>query len=240
MQAAHITAALQKAAQSPALAGIYVKSVSICAVRNIDSNPVMTITWSMPDHSAAVDAASLSSFGVSASMVTRPSDTVVLLPRGLTNPAEVEDAVMGAAWLLGAWDLIRIESAPLAHGADWRESRYGITSRFGRLDHAIAGQPLTAGTGAADIDCEIAARDGCITWRFVPLALATPTARQQWVGKDKTLAADCTRPGVPGWRLGQWMHPADPGTAHEHQYRLGRANHGNRSKKSAERSGRTE
>lgn len=229
MHAAYINAILQKAAQAPALAGIYIKSVCICTVRDTLSDPVLTITWSMPDHSAAVDSAALSLPGVSASIISRPSDTAIMLPRGLANPAEIEDAVMGAAWSLGAWDLCRIESAPLAHGSDWTEMRYGITSSFGHSPVVIAGQSLIVGHSAPDRDCEIAARDGYITWRFVPLALATPTARRRWAGKDKTLLADCTRLGEPGGYRGKWMHPTEPRTANEHQYQLGRSNHGNRS-----------
>jgi hypothetical protein len=235
MQAAYITAVLQKAAQAPALAGIYIKSVCICAVRDLTCDPVLTITWSMPDRGAVVDSAALSLPGVSASFTTRPSDTAMLLPRGLVSPAEIEDAVIGAAWSLGAWDLCRIESAPLADGSDWREARYGIKSSFGHSDYVVNGQSLVVGDGAPQSDCEIAARDGYITWRFVPLALATLVARRRWADKDKTLLADCTRSGAPGGYRGQWMHPTVPGTASEQQYQLGRSNHGNRSKKSADR-----
>lgn len=230
MQAHIISAVLQKAAQAPALAGIYIKSVSISAARELSHDPIITITWSMPDSSAYIESPSHSMPGVSASIISRPSDTTMSLPREMASPADIEDVVIADAWALGAWDLCRIERAPLPAGADWLESRYGLVGDFGRSDISIAGHPLSVGTRATPEVCEIAARDGYVTWRFVPLSLATPTARRQWAGKDTTLQPDCTRMGEPGGYRGQWRHPADAGTAAEHQYRLGRGNHGNRSK----------
>lgn len=230
MQANIISAVLQKAAQAPALAGIYIKSVSISAVRVLSHDPILTITWSMPDSSAYIDAPGLSIPGASASIISRPSDTTMSLPREMASPADIEDVVIADAWALGAWDLCRIEGAPLPAGANWPESRYGLAGAFGRCDISIAGQPLSAGTRATAHVCEIAARDGYVTWRFVPLTLATPTARRRWAGKDTTLQQDCTRLGEPGGYRGQWRHPVEPHTAREQQYRLGRGNHGNRSK----------
>lgn len=231
MQASYLTAVLQKAAQAPAFAGIYVHSVSLSAVSDWLRDPVLTIVWSMPDHSAAIESAALSLPGVSATILSRPSDTSMLLHRAFASPAELEDVVMGSAWSLGAWDLCRCEQAPLAADEDWRSARHGLASSFGHNAYVIAGQPLVTGDRAPDEDCEIAAREGYIDWRFVPLALATPTARQRCGAKDKTLQADCTRPGEPGGYRGKWMHPTTPRTANEHQYRLGRGNHGNRSKR---------
>ncbi len=233
MQAKTILAALRRAAQAPALAGIYIKSVSICAVHEWQHDAVMTITWSLPDSSAAVEVPSLP--GVTASVLSRPADTAILLPRELASPGEIEDAVMGAAWTLGAWDLCRIESPPLPAGADWNEAKYGVTVGFGRNPYTIMGQPLVTGEYAQDDVCALAARDGYITWRFVPLALATPTARRRWGGKDSTLQTDCTRLNAPGHYRGAWHHPATPGLANEHQYQLGQGNHGNRGRNAKER-----
>lgn len=235
MENTHIQFLLQKAAQAPALAGIYIKSVSICAVRDLACEPILTITWSMPDGSAAIDAPTLSLPGVEASVISRPSDTAIELARELASPGEIEDAIMGAAWSLGSWDLCRIEHAPRPPDADWREARHGITCSFGRNGYVICGQPLVTGDHAGDEVCEIAARDGYITWRFVPLALATKIARARWAGKDTTLQPDCIRIGSPGSYRGKWWHPTTPGTGNEHQYQLGRGNHSNRSKTSAER-----
>ena len=235
MQAATILVALQKAAQTPAMAGIYIKSVSISAVDDWAHNPIMTITWSMPDAGAAIHANALSLPGVQASVISRPSDTSVELQRELVSPAEIEDAVLGAAWHLGAWDVARTEYAPLAPNEDWRDAKHGINSSFGRNDYTIAGQALVTGDQAADATCDLAARNGHVTWRFVPLHLATPIARQRWASKDTTLLPDCTRVGEPGAYRAKWIHPAEHRTGAEHQYQQGRASHGNRSKGSRER-----
>ena len=233
MQTQTILAALRRAAQAPALAGIYIKSVSLCAVRQWQHDAVLSITWSMPDGGSSIDMPSLP--GVTATALSRPSDTAILLARNLTTAPEIEDAVIGAAWALGAWDLCRIESPPLPPGSDWHEARYGVGVGFGRNPYTIMGQPMVMGDRAEDDVCATAARDGYITWRFVPLALATLIARQRWGAKDTTLQSDCTRVGEPGQYRGRWWHPQTPGHANEHQYQLGRGNHGNRSKSSRER-----
>ena len=235
MQAADVMAAFCKAARAPALAGIYIKSISISAVRDPRRQPVLAITWSMPDSSAAIDAPALSLPGVSATAISRPANTAMLLPRSLANPAEIEDAVLNAAWALGAWDLCRTELPPLPSGTDWREPRYGIASAFGQGTYLINGSPLVHAVAPMDKSCALAAREGYITWRFVPLALATPTMRCLWGGKDKTLQPDCTRHGSPGDFRQAWRCPTVPGMAYEHQYQLGRGNHGNRSQKSSQR-----
>jgi hypothetical protein len=235
MQAATILAALQRAATGPALAGINIKTVQIAAVRDWTHNPLMTITWSMPDASAAIASAELSLPGVQASVISRPSDTAIMLDRGLASPGEIEDAVIGAAWTLGAWDLIRLEHAPLAACEEWQENRHGINCSFGRNGYTINGQELVTGDQADDDTCELAASVGYVLWRFVPLHLATRIARQRWASKDKTLLPDCTRAGVPGSYRAPWCCPTEPRTANEHQYQLGRANHGNRAKASQDR-----
>lgn len=237
MQAATILAALQKAAKAPAMAGIYLKSVDLSAVHDWVHDPVMCITWSMPDHGAAIDAPAVSLPGVSASILSRPSDTTMLLPRDLASPDELESAVMGAAWTLGAWDVRRIEHAPLPQNVDWRQARHGLVGDFGRNPYTIAGQPLAVGEAADDVVCELAAAHGWITWAFVPLAISTPSARKRWGSKDRTLQPDCTRAGVVGSARAKWWYPAAPHTANDHIYQLGRGNHGNRSKTSQERRG---
>jgi hypothetical protein len=235
MQAANILAALQNAATAPALAGIYVKNVAISIARPVEHDAVLTIVWSMPDNSAAIQSPDMSMPGVQASVVSRPADTVMRLDRALASPAEIEDAVIACAWTVGAWDLARLESGPLPAGADWREPRYGLATSLGHNAYVINGRPLAAGYSAPVEACEVAAHTGLVTWRFVPLALATPTARQRWAPKDSTLLDDCTRDGEPHGYRGKWMHPTLPATGAEHQYQLGRGNHGNRSKASRER-----
>lgn len=233
MQTQTILSALRRAAQAPALAGIHIKSVSICAVCCWRHDAVLTITWSMPDSGSSIQVPSLPE--VTATALSRPSDTAILLARNLTTPAEIEDAVMSAAWSLGAWDLCRIESPPLPAGTDWHEARYGVAVGFGRNPYTIMGRSMIAGDYAEDEVCATAARDGYITWRFVPLALSTLIARQRWGAKDTTLQADCARSGEPSHYRGRWWHPQTPGQANEHQYQLGRGNHGNRSNAGKER-----
>lgn len=228
MQAAIILAALQKAAQAPAMAGIYVKTVDLAATYDWEHRPVMTIVWSMPDASSWVDASqAYHRAGIQASMMVRPSDTAILLDRALASPKEIDDVMLNAAWQLGAWDLVRLERAPLHPGADWQDPGCGIPSSFG-YGYVVGDHPLVTGDQADDETCEQAATHGYITWRFVPLALATPTAKTRWASKDKTLQSDCTRHGAPGAFRARFYNPSQPGTAHEHQYQLGRANHGNR------------
>lgn len=222
MQAAYIKAALQRAAHAPAMAGISIKSVSVAATRDSQHDPVMTIVWSMPDSGAAIDAPRLSMPGVSCSMISRPADTAVLIDRDGDSPAEIEDALMAVAWELGAWDMCRDERPPLPDGATWRESRYGVGADFGVNDSIIMGHKLVAGARAPDVVCSIAASDGYVVWRFIPLAMATPTARRLWGHKDSTLQPDCTRAGKPGNHRGAWFNPQTPGMANEHQYQLGR------------------
>lgn len=222
-----IIATLRRAARAPAMAGIYIKSVSLSATKQWQYDAVMSITWSMPDKDAAIEGASLP--GVIASVLSRPADTSILLPRALASSGEeIEEAVIEAAWVLGAWDICRIERPPLPAGADWHEAKYGIPANFGRNMYTIMGQPLVIGEYAQDDVIALAARDGYITWRFVPLAMATPIARQRWGTKDSTLQPDCTRLGAAGHYRGAWHHPATPGHESEHQYQLGRSNHGNR------------
>lgn len=234
MQISNLMAALQRAVAGPAMGGIYIKSVFLAATYIPDHDVCMTITWSMPDHTATVETTATLP-GLSATMISRPSDTTILLPREMVSPAEIEDCIMAVAWMLGAWDVVRNERAPLDCGEAWQEARYGITSSFGRNTYTIAGQPLAIGESAVESAMQEAARDGYVSWRFIPLALATPIARQRWGNKDRTLKPDCTRDGEPNIGRAPWRRPRDSHTAHEHIYQLGRGNHGNRSKAGAER-----
>jgi hypothetical protein len=229
MQTAILLAALQRAAQAPALAGIYIKSVEIAAVDDAAHDPVLVITWSMPDHTAAISSAALSSPGVAATVLSRPADSVLRLTRESASLGEIEDAVFEAAWQLGAWDMVRLERPPLRPCATWREAGNGVAVSFGRNPYLIDGQPLQMGAAVPDELLDLAARAGYVTWRFVPLALSSPTMRRMWAHKDRTLAgSDATRNTTPGHQRARWAHPTEPGTAAEHQYRFGRGNHGSR------------
>lgn len=231
----NIKSRLMAATKAPAIAGIYIKSVSVSATYSTAHAPVLTVVWSMPDHGFVSEAVSLP--GVEATVYSRPSDTTIVLYRDGLAPSDIEDIVLEAAWQFGAWDVVRSERAPMQSPDDWRMSRYGITSSFGRDTMAVLGQPLTQGDGVPDVAMEEAARDGFVTWRFIPLSLATPTARSRWGDRDKTLNATCQRDGVPPISRGSWTRPREPQTAHDHIYQLGRAPHGNRSKSSRERRG---
>ena len=180
--------------------------------------------------------------GVSASVYTNPADTCVALPQP-ERLAYLEIEALECAWQLGAWDVRRMEHAPLANPDAWREPRYGVANDFGINPYTITvcgSDPtvLTHGDHADDKLIKTAARHGWITWVFVPLALATPIMQQRWRDKDRTLsdAQACTR--TPRRITGVGLHgPCEVGTAYDHIYELGRANHGNRSKKSRERRG---
>lgn len=230
-----IKSTILSAAKSPATAGIYIKSISVSATYSAAYPPVMTIVWSMPDTEIHHDGLSMP--GVDASVRSRPSDTTILLYRELMSPAEMEDGILSAAWELGAWDLVRSEHAPRAPGDNWREARYGICSSFGRNDYIIAGQALSQGESAPEAAMAEAAKDGFVTWRFIPLSLAHPVTKKQWGPKDKTLSDGLTRAGNIGDYRESWKRPREPLTAADHIYQLGRGAHGNRSKKSKERRG---
>ena len=232
MQVDDILATLHRAAQAPSLAGIYIKSVCIAATYRHSSDAVLTITWSMPDWSAAIEGTALP--GTTADILSRPSDTAIALDRQAATVPELEEMLLSLAWQTGAWDFVRTEQPPLADPTDWRASRHGVANNFGINDYVIAGQPMVTGDAAPE-SARIAASTGYVIWRFVPLAFATPTARSRWGLKDKTLQPGCTRVGVTGSYRAPWHHHATPGYGNEHQYQLGRANHGNRSKSSIER-----
>jgi len=226
-----ISAALQNAARAPAMAGVFVKSVRIAVTYSCDA--ILTVTWSWPEHGERERPSTIP--GVAALVASRPSDQTVALVLPGPTVHEVERSVLVSAWELGAWDVRRIEHAPLADPTQWAESRHGLAVDFGANHVAIAGQALQAGDRAEDAVIQAAASDGWVSWSFVPLSLATRLMRERWGGKDKTLQADCSRViPLPPLRLGEWRQP-EPGRAHEHIYQLGRSNHGNRSKAAKER-----
>jgi hypothetical protein len=218
-----IKRAVAQAARGPAMAGIYVKSVAIAAAHDWTHDPIMLITWSMPDAGAVIDVPEVALPGVRASVISRPADTAIRLDRNLASPAELEDAILAAAWEMGSWDLVRLELAPLAAGADWWDARHGIAPSFGRNPYTICGQPLVVGEGADDEVCEAAAVGGYIKWRFLPTTSAGANTRQHRRGKDATLQPNGARPGSPGEHRAAWRHPVKPLTACEHQYQLGQS-----------------
>lgn len=214
---------LLDAAKTPALCGINTSCVSIAYLRTPCRYAWLTITWSMPE--TEVEAAEINQLpGVTATFAARPADTVIAIPAELASPAELEEAILQAAYELGAWDVCRMESPPLPDGADWQEPRYGVAGAFGRAPqlNILGGLLLQTGDAATDGVCEQAAREGYTSWRFVPLALSEPFRRARWGGLDTTLAPDCTRSGVQPFKLAKFWHPNTPGYGHEHQYQFGR------------------
>lgn len=219
---------IEAKAATARLAGHYAKSIEIAALY-LSSQVAATITWSIPVAYSESDEAVP---GVEQSRKVRPSDTCILIGTG--SASEIEAQVLSAAWSLGAWNVRRIESAPLADPSQWADNRYGIVIRFGRGGYVIDGQSTISGDRAAEQVVQRAAHDGYVHWQFVPLALSTPIMRKQWGGKDRTLADDCTRGArriAPQLLAGKQQI----GQGHEHIYQLGQANHGNRSKSNAAR-----
>lgn len=219
---------IETAAAAARIAGLYVKSIRLAALYT-PAPVVAVIVWSMP---MMADAASLQ--GGTETALVRPSNTCVALGTGAA--ANIEPQVLSAAWTLGAWDVRRIESAPITDPAQWHEARHGLVSGFGVGGHEvkIRGYPLTDGQGAEAAVAQAAARSGHVSWSFVPLALAHPVTRARWADKDSTIANDCTR-GARGIRAQPLAGRQVPGTGHEHIYRLGRGPHGNRNKAAKER-----
>lgn len=218
---------IEQRAATARLAALYIKSVRVAALYT--SGPVVgSITWSMP---VAPSETQQALPGVSVESITRPADTALLLGTG--SAAGIESAILSAAWSWGAWDVRRIEHAPLADPALWRDPRHGIRMDFGHNDYVINGSPLVIGE-RSDSAAQVAAQHGHVTWTIIPLSLSTPAMRARWTSKDRTLADDATR----GPRI---INPMplygrqEIGHGHEHIYQLGRANHGNRSKSSGAR-----
>lgn len=224
---------IEERASGPRLAGIPIKTIWVASLYRA-APIVLTITWGMPETPAGVEMDAPP--GIEASVVSRPADTCILLP-----PRErictIEAEILAAAWQLGAWDVRRCEQAPLANPSEYGASRHGIVSAFGGERMAIMGNPLQVGDAAPGEQLVEAAKSGYLLWQFVPLALGNCLLRSRWGDKDKTLRADgsCRRDqkAIDQYRLFGPLR--DPGTAHDHIYQMGRANHGNRAKQSGER-----
>ena len=214
--AADLSAVLQKAAQGPRLGGIYITSVALSAVHDWTHDVVLTIVWSMPHASAAIDTPGASLPGVRATSVSRPSDTCIVLARDLLSVDELETIMLQAAWETGAPELRRLERSPLPAGA--RSTRYGLDGDFGVNTHTIAGQPLSTGSCANDETLALAAQHGWVTLRFCPASLADARYLQRCMDADHGLQHDGSRPGVVGGARAQWYTPHEPGTGHEHIY----------------------
>lgn len=217
-----IKTAVEAAAKGPAMAGIYVKCINVSALYRHMQHAWVTIVWSMPDMSAAIPAPGLSLPGVTATVVSAPTDTVMAVPVEQATPADIEEALLQLAWQWGAWDMCRLERSPLATGQSWQQVNTGLSVAFGRNPIAIMGHPLQAGDEAADWMLDEAAANGWVAWRFIPLALARPSLRGMWGTKDSTLREDCTREGSHRLHVAAFRRPKDPNTGAEMQYRLGR------------------
>lgn len=212
---------IESHATSARLAGLYVKSINVAALY-APGQIVATIVWSLP---IAYSEPSEPLKGVAQTGISRPSDTCLVVGVGAAD--EIEAQLLSAAWSLGAWDIRRIESAPLADPAEWAQPRHGIASIFGAGGYVIAGQPTTMGASAPGA-AQQAAITGWVHWHFIPLALASHSMRERWAGKDQTLPdASCSRGArviEPRPLAGRQV----PGFGHEHIYRLGRNAHSNR------------
>jgi hypothetical protein len=223
---------IRGAASAPAMSGIHISRVSIAATYRSEHDAVLTIGWTFP---ALASIQSTPMDGVEQSVYSRPADTTLLIPRAGQAPSDMEDEILSAAWALGAWDVRRLEKAPIDNPEKMLEPQYGLASDFGYNPYSVNGQPFIIGARSPESALLTAAIDGYVTWAFIPLSLGSEIAKNRWGGKDKTLNAGLTRDGVPNIGRGPWMRPREARTAHEHIYQLGRAPHGNRSKKNAGR-----
>lgn len=221
---------IEDAARTARLASLYVKSVWIAALYTT-GDVIATVTWSNPvDYAEPTKVASLP--GITQEVWSAPSDSTLSLGRG--SASEIEAEILSAAWALGAWDVRRMEYAPLADPAEWSATRHGVGRNFGVGGYVIMGQPLAMGESSTEA-AQRAARDGYVLWQFVPLALCSPIMQARWRDKDRTLdAATCTRGArhIAPWSL---YGKQEIGHAHDHIYELGRGNHGNRSKRDKSR-----
>ena len=163
--------------------------------------------------------------GVKTPTVLRTSDTAMVLHAPELSPGELEaDVLLPLAWRLGAWDIVRSERAPLAADQDWRDSKHGLLRHFGRNSQAIDGVPLIVGARASDEICATAAKEGWVTWRFVPLALSSPAMQEKWHDEDVTLEdVDCIRrTETPAYRLPRFSRPKEKNTVADCIFEMGR------------------
>lgn len=215
-----IITALKQAAISPALAGVFVRSVRLAATYDHRHPLIMTITWSWPELGEIERPGPA---GVVETIRSRPADTLIQIERTRPTVRGIEASFLEDAWLLGAWDVRRTEHAPLADPERWREMRYGLAVDFGHNNISISGSPLQIGDRAPESTLRHAAVEGWVTWTMIPQSLTTPTMRRLWIGKDRTLNSDGRRSTpIPVFHCAEWAHP-QPGYAHDHIYQLGRA-----------------
>jgi hypothetical protein len=139
--------------------------------------------------------------------------------------ADLDAEYLTLAWRLGAWDVSRMEHAPLPPSAD--KVAHGLSSHVAD-PYAMTGIPENP---AAELDAEAwinaCARHGWMTWSCKPMHLAPEVRRIGWLGKDRTLDPD----GQRASRVWHAWEPVSIGADHQTVIRLGRAAHGNRSKR---------
>jgi len=225
-----VVASLQDATKNSNLTGIYIKSISIAATHNPDLDCLLCITWSMPIADNPVDGLP----GIKTTVIARPDDTYIHLPNGLYAD-QLEDIIIRSAWTLGAWDMCRLESPPI--GSSDLVSN-GVAHDFGQPSYTFGGYGIQRHVIHATHTMQYAAKNGRVSWRFIPLSLTSPEFISRWADKDKTLNNASCRDGYPSSYRAPWQLPNTPGFGNEHIYQLGRSNHGNRLKNSSERRGR--
>jgi hypothetical protein len=134
----------------------------------------------------------------------------------------LETEVLHAAWSLGAWDVSRLEKAPIPAAASAFEIGRGIASDFGVNQYVIDGSPSSIGDQVSKETIETAARKGYVTWRFTPVALCNPDRINEALKKDISLSYGAIRKDAPGKNRAPWHYPKAENTGHEHIYELGR------------------
>ena len=127
--------------------------------------------------------------------------------RARLGPAPVQfldRAFLGCAWELGAWDVERVDHAPLGRAEDFVQRLRGQTAL---VDASFALLGSRDGTAELDVGSWIraASRSGWIRWSCKPMWRCAEE-RRPWLLADASLRADGTRePGAepsPG-------HPPD-------------------------------
>ena len=212
-----ISNVINNAAKLPALAGIYVNSVSVSSTYDFENDVIMKISWTMPSLEHNLQSGLK---GVAKTVMSTPADSTILIEHydGYKN---LEDQLMQSAWELGAWDISRLEKAPLPDAAEILSPSYGIAQSFGINPYTIDGSPMQLGENTDLETIENAANHGYITWRFVPMATAKPERIRIALTKDKTIKTNGTRDGLVGTARAKFWHPKNVGTGHEHIYQLG-------------------
>lgn len=177
------------------------------------------------ERTARVDDSGVVADGVAATVAA--STLEIRIADAPVPPEDLDAQFLGVAWELGAWDVSRIEHLPLSPDAD--AVMHGLMPHVAD-PYVISGLPPSPSV-QIDINGWIAAckRHGWITWFCKPMYGAPEIRRAAWLGKDKTLRPDGSRPPRK-WRA--W-EPVWIGTNHQTIIRLGKANHGNRTRTSS-------